>query len=430
MLLRHAREPIDGQPVENTFVAIDEVSGNELGSCVIYCDDNPSLYPARPFQVRLQLEGTDLPDKLLGASVARAREICAKSGKFARVYTRCDPDDTQMLDALMPMGFRDNDGLVKMQLRLPCAADYRLPPGCVIVRDDLSDPMEQKYFLERYNELYNTAHDFEWLQSFISRKGFMRILTVSPTGMAGEILIWNEDYCGVIGYIQTAKRWRRMGVGSCMLGLACEEFEKNPLVVAEGNVRARIPHVLRMMEKMGFSQAELLMRLPGRGCQSRHLMCTQERASRSFLDDFAAIRSGSRRSVCLHRIIGGIASFVPSVGSKQIEHVQLFGTGCAPMPAQIIEVLMAQIIHRDRAARDQRATAVTAGPCIYPVACPALDRLKLTAAAIGVEHERRVGERKQQSASCDGMCRGEHRFRVFKAKSRGSIRCDHGCDLI
>ena len=91
----------------------------------------------------------------------------------------------------------------------------------------------------------------------------MRILTVSPTGMAGEILIWREEYAGVIGYIQTAKRWRRMGVGSCMLGLACEEFEKQKLFVAEANVRARIPHVLRMMEKMGFKQKELLMRYPG-----------------------------------------------------------------------------------------------------------------------------------------------------------------------
>ena len=33
--------------------------------------------------------------------------------------------------------------------------------------------------------------------------------------------------------------------------------------VVEATVRARIPHVLRMMEKMGFKQTELLMRYPG-----------------------------------------------------------------------------------------------------------------------------------------------------------------------
>ena len=263
MMLRHSREPVDGQPVENTFVAIDEVTGGQIGACTIYCDENPALFPARPFQVRLQLEGEPVPDKLIGAAVARARAICAQSGKFARMYTRCDPDDSDMLEALMPMGFKDNDGLVKMQIHLPCESDYRLPAGCVVVKDDLSDPMEQKFFLERYNELYNTEHDFEWLHSFIDRKGFQRILTVSPTGMAGEILIWQEDYCGIIGYIQTSKRWRRRGVGSCMLGLACEAFENNGLFLAEANVRARIPHVLKMMEKMGFRQKELLMRYPG-----------------------------------------------------------------------------------------------------------------------------------------------------------------------
>ena len=48
-----------------------------------------------------------------------------------------------------------------------------------------------------------------------------------------------------------------------MLGLACEEFENNRLMVVEANVRVRIPHILRTMEKMGFKQTELLMRYPG-----------------------------------------------------------------------------------------------------------------------------------------------------------------------
>ena len=31
MMLRHSRTPVDGQPVENTFQAIDEYSGAQLG---------------------------------------------------------------------------------------------------------------------------------------------------------------------------------------------------------------------------------------------------------------------------------------------------------------------------------------------------------------------------------------------------------------
>lgn len=263
MMLRHPRESVDGQPIENTFLAVDEYTGKTTASCTIYLEEAPNLFPARPVQVRMQLEGGPLPDGLLGAAIARARALCARSGKLARIYCRVDPDDEATLAKLGSMGFVDNDGLVRMQLSLPCDADYRLPTGCVIVRDDLSDPMEQKFFLERYNELYYTDHDFDWLRKFIDRPGFMRILTVSQTGMAGEILIWQEGYSGIVGYIQTAKRWRRMGVGSCMLGLACEAFERSRLMAAEASLRVKIPHALKMMEKMGFKQAELLMRYPG-----------------------------------------------------------------------------------------------------------------------------------------------------------------------
>lgn len=262
-MLRHAREPVDGQPIENTFIDFDDANGERLGACTIYCDENPSLFPARPFQVRLQLEGGTLRPQLLGASIARGREICADSGKMSRLYTRCAPDDALLLENLAAMGFQDNDGLVRLQLSLPLAADFRVPAGSVVVQDDLSDPQEQRFFLERYNELYNTEHDYEWLHSYIGREAFTRILTVSPNGIVGEVLLWREGHVGVIGYIQTSRRWRHKGVGSCMIGLACAQCEKQKLYRVETSVRARIPYVLKLFEKMGFHQEELLMRYPG-----------------------------------------------------------------------------------------------------------------------------------------------------------------------
>ena len=263
MILRHEREPIDGQPVENTFVAIDEYSGAVLGSSVIYVDYNPGLYPVRPLQVRVQLEGTPLPDSLLGATIARAKELCIRSGHFSRIYVHCAPDNQQLLSSLTPFGFQDDDGLIRMKLALPANLNFKAPAGCAVVYDDLSDPLERKYFLERYNQLYNVDHDLPWLCSFINREDFMRILTVAPTGMAGEILIWREGRSGVIGYLQTSRRWRRLGVASYMLSLACEVFEQQNLQYAEASIRARYPHMLKTMSKAGFAQTELLMRYPG-----------------------------------------------------------------------------------------------------------------------------------------------------------------------
>lgn len=263
MILRHAKEPIDGQPIENTFCAIDERSGETLGASVIYTDYNPTLYPARPLQVRIHLDSSDAPDALLGATITRARQICERSGKLSRIFVHCAPNDAELLERLEPFGFQDNDGLVRMQLRLPTPHNFKAPAGCAVVHDNLSDPVERRYFLERYNQLYNTNRDLAWLSRYIDRPGFMRILTVAPTGMAGEILIWRESYSGVIGYIQTSKRWRRLGVASYMLSLACEAFEQQDLYCAEASVRVRHPHMLKLMSKAGFSQTELLMRYPG-----------------------------------------------------------------------------------------------------------------------------------------------------------------------
>jgi hypothetical protein len=48
-----------------------------------------------------------------------------------------------------------------------------------------------------------------------------------------------------------------------MLALACEAFEQQNLYCAEANIRARTPHMLRLMAKVGFAQSELLVRYPG-----------------------------------------------------------------------------------------------------------------------------------------------------------------------
>lgn len=263
MILRHSREPIDGQPTENTFVAIDERSGELLGSAVIYVEEKPVMYPIRPLQVCLQLDRTPVPDALMGAAVARAKDICVRSGKFCRIFARVAPEDSEALSALTTMGFIDNDGLIRMQMRLPTERDFPRPENAEIVYDDLSDSLEQKYFLERYNRLYSTDHNADWLADYIDRRSFQRILLLSDNGVMAEALTWREGYAGIIGYFQTMKRWRRMGAGKYLISLACDRFEQQNLYCAEANIRARFPHALKLMQSVGFSQAELLMRYPG-----------------------------------------------------------------------------------------------------------------------------------------------------------------------
>lgn len=264
MMLRHSREPINGQPVENTFVATDERTGDQLGSCVITKDVRETLFPAQPLRLMLAFTGEgEAMDSLLGAAVARAGAICAEEKLAARIYVECPPGDEALMEKLVSHGFKDTDGLVRVQLRLPVKPVVNKPTGLVEVSDVLDDPLERKYFLERYNLLYNTDCDFAWLKEYCAKPEFMRILTVSQTGMAGEVLTWREGNIGVIGFIETARRWRRLGVAKYMISLACERFAKLGLYFAEMDVQVKIPYLMRLAESVGFKQHELLMRYPG-----------------------------------------------------------------------------------------------------------------------------------------------------------------------
>ena len=263
MILRHARDLMDGQSAENTFEAIDERSGALLGSCRIYVHQSPELFPARPLRIFLDIQGDPVPDALLGAAVARAKDIARSSDLPGRIFAQVDPRDEDRMTALAALGFKDSDGLVCMRRSLFRQEEVHLPISCVVVQDDLDDPIEQKYFLERYNQLYNEENDFEWLQDFRSSKGFTRILIVAPTGMAGEAVIWQENGAGRIGWLFVSRKWRGHGVSGCLLDLACAEIEKRGLNRAEAEIQARIPGMLHVMERAGFRQAELILRYPG-----------------------------------------------------------------------------------------------------------------------------------------------------------------------
>ena len=265
MILRNPREPLFGEPAENAFEAIDERSGEQLGCCVVHPEPNPVLFPARPNLYRLEFAGEfSAFGRTVGAAMALARAMAAQGKAPARIFAACPPEDGLLLAALEQYGFQDNDGLVRMELDPGHLQDTRMPAGCVLVEDELTDAEERQFFLERYNQLFQCARDGDWLDGYTAAAGFRRILCVAPTGLAGELTCWREGGgIGRIGYLLTARRWRNMGVAQHLLRLAGEYFEDDGIKVVVADARARIPYLLRTLESAGFCQTSLLMRYPG-----------------------------------------------------------------------------------------------------------------------------------------------------------------------
>ncbi len=102
----------------------------------------------------------------------------------ALVYAECAPGDAARMGALMALGYRDEDGLVRTVRALRHGPIYRhLPQGCTIVRDYLADENESKYFLERYNAMFGRSRDMAWLKGLKKLPDFARLLMIAPTGL-------------------------------------------------------------------------------------------------------------------------------------------------------------------------------------------------------------------------------------------------------
>lgn len=264
MILRNPKGKNDGMYSGNIFEAVDPRSGEVYGTCTVTEERMPLMFTERPYHVRLDISGeAEALDMLLGAAFARARALCESQTEPARIYASCDPADDDMLARLRNYGFRDNDGLMRMRRTLSWIDEPKPPMGCVVVQDSLEDMREQRYFLERYNGIYGECRDARWLAELTARNGFRRILTVAPTGMAGEVVLWLDGETGVIEFFDTARRWRNVGVAGCMLSLACRYLMENGVREAVADVRAKIPYARRVLESAGFRPDVLIRRYPG-----------------------------------------------------------------------------------------------------------------------------------------------------------------------
>ena len=252
MILTH-ENIYKGVSPEDTFVARTD-KNKMLGVCTVMKRNLEMLFPDCPTQYVIRTEGDPMSlAALYGAAVARIRMLHFRKNTPARAYAEVEVDDEESLHVLEALGFQMTDGVIRMRRTVTGEENYHLlQPGCTIVRDFLNDPMERKFFLERYNACYDLNNDDEWLKEIIAQPDFARILMVSTEDLCGELLVWTENGKGVIGMIQTARRWQRRGVASYLMDDARLYFKSIGVKEMQMDVWKNVPGAMPLANAAGY----------------------------------------------------------------------------------------------------------------------------------------------------------------------------------
>lgn len=261
MIISH--EQIDSNiSSENTYVARDEEQ-NLLGLCTV-APRYMTLFPDCPRQYAIRAEGDGRAlNVLYGAAVARARALATEKAAPARIYAEVEVDDEDSLEVLHALGFTDGDGVVRAYRPIHRGINIcQLPSGCSVVRDFLADPMERRFFLERYNQYYGLKNDEEWLNGITDQENFARMIMVSQDGLCGELLVWTQGDEGVIGIIQTARKWRRRGVASYLIEDARQYFASLGFGSVHFDIWLAAPGCRQLARRCGFGDNVPLLFYP------------------------------------------------------------------------------------------------------------------------------------------------------------------------
>ena len=237
---------------EDKYIALDD-DGREIGRSTVKLKRLDRIFPDCPGQISIHVVADDeCRDLLYGAAVTRARLLLGRQ-----------QEDRPALEILSCMGFVPQDGIARMTRQVTDEKiSLQAPPNCTIVRDTLEDDGEKIRCLRRYNECFGADKDIKWLEELASYDDFRRILMVSPEDLCGELMVWSSGDTGVIGIIQTARRWRLRGVASYLMEDARKYFASLGLSRESMDVWMKAPGSMPLARKAGFEKRETLAVYP------------------------------------------------------------------------------------------------------------------------------------------------------------------------
>lgn len=264
MKIRTASKPVDGQALENSFLAVDDLE-TPMGTLSVTLRMNEELMPERPLELMLTVHGkAAAADALLGAGLSRGMYLAQQAGVPARIYSPCQPGENQKLELLLGLGFENNDALARMRRRVVGGLSIaRLGAGMAYVEDRLDDETERAFFLEREEKLFKRENAAERLEKLERMNGFRRLLAVDRGGLVGELLMYETGTTGVIAQVYTAPAHRRRQVAMFLLERARQCFYQDRMQEAIADVRLRMCGAVALFSSAGYRQSEVVCHYPG-----------------------------------------------------------------------------------------------------------------------------------------------------------------------
>jgi GNAT superfamily N-acetyltransferase len=257
-----------GAQKENVFIAVD-ANQEHVGSLLIYPFYDYDIEPEHPHNLYFHLHaegGKDLSeavkDALLEHGLRRSAEIKSEAEQTkTRVYACFLKHQQEEIAYFLKRGFMHDEGMLILE-RVGSAPLSRAgaPEEVTIQAWKMETDAEQRQFIESHQRVFpRHAYSFKRLRELKSSPGWANYTAYSGSEIAGNIMLFIKRDSENIGYIEdlfVQKRWRRRGIGRCLLHTALTHFESIGIYRVQLELWSANKTALHLYQAFGFSSID------------------------------------------------------------------------------------------------------------------------------------------------------------------------------
>lgn len=264
--IMHPENELPGVPYENAFQVLDD-TGQVMGIASVIEYINEMLLPERPlnFYINVDAGSPRAFDMLLGAVMARSFLLRGSHPDLpARIYTRCKPHDTDLMQLLQSFGFQNDDAEIRVRRTLQEGDHFPLAPvGCSIAQIIIENENDAHGLLDRINRFSLTTRGMSWLGRVQNGVMFAVFGCWQDTRLLGEVIVSVHGTEGHIDMVYTRPEFRNRGVASALIGHAAKELLSQGIRSLQGDVWRRNESANALAQKLRFDSIHPIILYPG-----------------------------------------------------------------------------------------------------------------------------------------------------------------------